>query len=156
VVLGFPLETVTDASARAALLRRALAFLLDPLPLSAPDRAPIGQRLPLQVTVPGDAGLGYLLLASDATAPGIALPGGGLLPLRPGFLVTASLDPGNPFFGNFLGTLDGSGRAAAWVDVPYLPPLVGLQVFFSGLTMQPGPAVIERTVWNWTATTVAN
>jgi hypothetical protein len=153
LLFGFPLEAITDSSLRARLLRQALRFLLEPLRIACPETAPIGQRLPLQVAVPADAGAPYLLLVSDATSPGMPLPGGGLLPLRPGFLVSASLDPGNPFFGNFLGTLDAGGRPAAHVDLPWLPAITGLQVFFSGLTMHAG-IVLERTVWNWSATTI--
>jgi hypothetical protein len=148
VVLGFPLETVTDRNLRAAMMRRIAAFLLDPLPLSGAETVALGQRLQLQVNTPADAGEIYLTLVSYALQPGIPLPGGGLLPLQWTFLVDASLDPGTVFFGNFIGTLDGLGRASPYVDVPPLPFLIGFPLYFSGLTVPPGPFV-EDTVWNW-------
>lgn len=154
VLLGVPLETVTDADLRAGLLQRAVRFLLEPLPVSVPPLAPIGQVLPIAIDVPAEAAMPYLLLCSDATAPGIPLPGGGLLPLRPGYLLEASLNPANPLFAGFFGALDASGHGAATVHVPYLPPLVGFRVCFSGFTMQPG-VPRERVVWNWVATTIA-
>ena len=155
VMLGLPIETVTDDDLRAQLLQRAVRHLLDPLPVSAPETTPVGQRLDLTIDAPLEAGRPYLLLASDATTPGIALPGGGLLPLRPGFLVEASLNPANPFFGDFLGTLDPQGRAGPFVDVPLLPELVGFTVFFSGISMQSAP-LSERAVWNWARVTLTN
>ncbi|MEC7583179.1 MAG: N-acetylmuramoyl-L-alanine amidase [Planctomycetota bacterium] len=155
VFLGLPLETVTDEGLRADLLQRAVQFLLDPLPLSGPTTSPIGQRLDLELDAPTEANQPYLVLAGDATAPGIPLPGGGLLPLRPGFLVEASLNPGNPFFGNFLGSLDSQGRANPFVDVPFLPELAGLTFYFSGISMQSNPPA-ERQVWNWLRVVLTN
>ena len=155
VFLGLPLETITDEALRADLLQRAVKFLLDPLPLAGPSTAAIGQRLNLSLSAPTEANQPYLVLASDATAPGIPLPGGGLLPLRPGFLVEASLNPANPFFGNFLGTLDTQGQATAFVDVPFLPELTGLTFYFSGISMQSSPPA-ERQVWNWLRVQLSN
>ncbi|MBK8100693.1 MAG: N-acetylmuramoyl-L-alanine amidase [Planctomycetes bacterium] len=149
VAFGFPLATIVSATGRAQLVRQSLQFLLAPLPLQAPTTAPIGQRLHLQLTLPGEANFPYLLAISDAFTPGIALPGGGLLPLRDGFLVAASIDPFNPFFGNFLGTLSGSGTAAAWVDVPPLPFLAGQDFWFAGVTMAAGSPLLVRELTNW-------
>jgi len=149
VNLGLPLDTITSAAARAQLLQQSLDFLLPHRSLRGPGRAPIGQRLDLQVELPGSAGLPYLFLCSDAIDPGITLPLGGLLPLRPGFLVSASLDPGNVFFGDFLGGLDNQGRANPYVNVPYLPLLVGLQFYFAGFSVMPsGAAEQELTGWH--------
>ncbi len=149
LLLGFPIETVTDAALRRSLLQRAARYLLAPLPIEAADQVVIGNRLDLAVDSPTDAGLPYLLLVSDGLGTGLPLPQGGLLPLRPGFLLDSALNPANPFYQNFLGTLDGQGRAAAWIDVPYLPAIAGLEVFFSGLSMQPTSPPREVTVWNW-------
>jgi N-acetylmuramoyl-L-alanine amidase len=148
VNLGLPIETITQATVRAQLVRQALAFLLAPLPLTAPAIAPIGQRLQFAVAIPPDAGFGYWLLCSDGIAPPIPLPGGGELPLRDSFLIPASLDPGNPFFGSFLGTLGPGGTAAPWVDLPVLSFLIGWDFWFSGITLESA-VLAERRVWNW-------
>lgn len=153
VNLGFPLETVTSADLRAGILQGALRFLLAPQELAAPVVARLGQRWPLTVAVPAEPGAVYLLACSDGMAPGMPLPGGHLLPLRDSFLVPASIQPGG-IFGNFLGVLDGSGGAGAWIDVPALPFLVGLEFWVSGLTMPPsGPVAVQR-VLPWVRATI--
>ncbi len=148
LTLGFPFETITDAAVRAEVMRRALLFVLDPLPISCPPTVALGQRLQLQIDAPADPNELYLTLCSYARAPGIALPGGGLLPLQYSFLIDASLDPATPVFGGFLGTLDAAGRASPFVDVPPLSFLIGLPLYFSGLTAPIGPFVEDR-VFNW-------
>ena len=146
--LGFPFETITTANARAELMRRALQYLLDPLSIACAPTVALGQRLQLQIRSPLDPGELYLTLCSYARAPGIALPGGGLLPLQYSFLVDASLDPTTPVFGNFLGALDAQGAALPYVDIPPLPFLIGLPLYFSGLTAPVGPFVEDR-VFGW-------
>ncbi len=146
--LGFPFETITTTTARADLMRRALLWLLDPLPISCAPTVALGQRLQLQIASPQDPGELYLTLCSYARAPGIALPGGGLLPVQYSFLIDASLDPTTPVFGSFLGSLDAQGASSPYVDVPPLPFLVGLPLYFSGLTAPIGPFVEDR-IFNW-------
>lgn len=147
VNLGFPLETIVDAGTRARLVRQCLAFLLDPMPLQAPATTPIGTQLDLVLSLPTEAGRPYLLFASLGSQPGIPLPGGALLPLQSDFLVSASLDPGNPFFHGFLGGLDAGGAAAPYVLVPYLPPIAGTQVCFAGFTYDAA-TLLARQVTN--------
>ncbi len=154
VNLGLPLECITSEAARARLLQQSLSFLLPRRSLRGPATSPIGQRLDLQMELPGSAGLPYLFLCSDATDPGITLPLGALLPLRAGFLVSASLDPANVFFGDFLGSLDAQGRANPYVNVPYLPLLVGLQFYFAGFSVAPS-GVAEHELTGWHRVTLA-
>lgn len=153
VHFGFPLEAITDPTLRASLLQRSLAFLLFDRSLRGPATSPIGQRLDLQLQLPADAGMPYLFCCSDAVEPAIALPGGGLLPLRPSFLLSAGLDPGNVFFGNFLGGLDAQGRANPFVQVPNLPWLVGSTFYFAGFALDPATG-LDRTVSAWVRTTL--
>lgn len=148
VHFGFPLETLTSADARARLVQQSLAFLLDPMPLRGPGTAPIGQRLDLFVTLPTEAGFPYFHFASLGTQPGLLLPAGGLLPLQADFLFAASLDPGNPFFGDFLGTLAAGGTANPYVLVPNLPLLVGMPVYFAAFSLE-NAVVQERQLTNW-------
>lgn len=154
VVLGFPIETITSPAIRAQLLQRIVSFLLAPMQLTAPAYAPIGTRLQLALNVPGEAGIPYLLTLSDGISPPLPLPGGGLLPLRDSFLLSAPLDPTNPFFSGFLGTLSPSATASPHVDLPPLAFLVGMEFWFCGFTMQPGGPALERVVWNWSRTRI--
>jgi len=154
VNFGFPLETITNPAVRAQLVRQSLAFLLDPLPLRCPATAPIGQRLDLQLALPNEAGYPYFCCASLGLGPGLPLPAGGLLPLQADFLLAASLDPANPFFGGFLGTLGPGGTANPYVLVPNLPFLVGTPVWFAGFTLETATPV-ERQLTNWVRTVLA-
>lgn len=154
VHFGFPLETMTGAAARAQLVRQSLGFLLEPMPLAAPATTRIGQRLDLALTLPTEQGQPYFLFASLGMQPGIPLPGGGLLPLQSDFLVAASLDPGNVFFGGFTGTLGPGGTGNPFVQVPNLPFLVGMQVWFAGFTLDTALG-IERQLTNWVRVVLA-
>ena len=83
----------------------------------------------------------YAVLASDAgTAPGIALPGGLILPLNPGpaFLQSVTMPNLGPL-GNSLGTLNPLGLAVATITVPGgLPPsAVGATYDFAFATADP-------------------
>lgn len=149
VHFGFPLDTMQNAAARDRLVQQSLAFLLEPRELtSSGENAPLGQRLDLDLTIPGENGQLYLLLASEGNDVGIPLIGGNLLPLRPGFLIGASLNPASPVFGNFLGNLDPNGQASAFVDVPNLAFLTGLEVWFAAFTADP-VSLVDREVTNW-------
>ncbi len=153
VTLGLPLETITDAAVRAQLLQQCLAFLLPHRSLRAPATSRIGQRLDLHVSLPASAGLPYLFLCSDGLGT-LPLPLGGVLPLRPSFLLSASLDPGNAFFGSFLGALDAQGAANPHVLVPNLPLLVGMPFWFAGFSIET-TAVVEREVTGWARVVLA-
>ena len=152
VNLGLPLETIVDATLRAGLMQGALHFLLASLPLDAPAIVRVGQRANLTVTMPGEANRTCYLFTGLATAPGIPLPGNVLLPLQDGFLLTAGLT--SPFFGNFVSQLSASGTTSAWVDVPPLPLLAGVQLYFAAVTLQaqvPAAAAVS----NWVRVRIA-
>lgn len=153
VNLGFPLETVTDPDLRAGLMRGALRYLLAPAELAGPATVRIGTRWNASLAVTGEGGSPYLLACSDGYTPGLPLPGGHLLPLRDGFLLAASISPGG-IFGGFLGTLDPAGNGAAWIDVPPLPFVIGLQFYLSGLTMPQGGGLTVQRVLPWVRATI--
>lgn len=148
VTFGLPLETIVDAAARARLVQQALAFLLDGMRLTGPAVAVLGQATPMQLSLPTEAGLPYIVAMSEGFTPGVVLPLGSLLPLNPGFLLEASIAPGSPFFPGFVGILDGSGRAAPTLVAPYLPFLAGLPLYFAGFSM-PQFLPVERQLSNW-------
>ena len=153
VTFGFPLETITSPTLRAGLLQQSLAWLLDQEPLRAPPRAVLGTLTPFTLALPSEAGRTYLLLCSDGFAPGAWLPGGGLLPLNPGFLVEASLTPGSPIFLGFQGTVPAGGAVAANLFAPNLPFLAGWPLFFAAITLTPA-GTAESAITNWVRCTL--
>jgi hypothetical protein len=95
-----------------------------------------------------------VLACSEGYTPGAVLPLGGLLPLNPGFLLFASLDPASPFFVQFSGALDAAGAASPTLFVPSLPFLAGWPLYFAGFTLDAG-VVAERELTNWIRVTLA-
>jgi hypothetical protein len=85
------------------------------------------------------AGRDYILLGSaSGTEPGIALPGGGVLPLNNDPVLRYILShSGSPPFTGFRGFLDGNGSAAAALTVPGLPLAAGTVVNFAYTTEAP-------------------
>lgn len=153
VVFGLPLETIGDGNLRARLVQQSLAFLLAPMPLQAAvSSTPIGTSTTLQLTMPGEANRGYLLVASESVQPGLVLPGGGVLPVAFDVLFALSLTP-DPIFQDFTGFLDGLGQATATVNVPYYPPIVGLSACFSALTFDD-VGTAEHAITNWVRITL--
>ena len=99
-----------------------------------------------ELCAPASAGRTYLLALSAGTVPGIAMSS--LQPLDPRTwelnddpFFQLSLAP-SPFLLQFLGTLDGSGRATALLTFPPFVSqlLAGLPLFAGGITYDPGTA----------------
>jgi hypothetical protein len=152
VTLGFPLETVTDADLRAAMAARALRFLLAPRALEVPATSPVGGASTVTVHDPSSPGRPFLLAAALATAPGIPLPGGHVLPLQPDPVFQLSLIPGNGVFHGFLGALDASGQGQASVILPRLTSLIGLRLYLGGVVLENLAGVQVRTMLPWVRT----
>ncbi|MEM7201058.1 MAG: GerMN domain-containing protein [Planctomycetota bacterium] len=150
VYLGFPLETVLDPNLRAALMLRALRFLLDPRPLQAAPEVALGTGLTLDVAVPGEPRAPYALLPS-AGLGSLPLGGGHILPLQFDGVLALGLI-GSPLFTSFTGVLDAAGRASGVFFAPDLPSLKGLSLYFSGLTANTGGTV--QTVLPWARATL--
>ena len=151
VNMGFPLETVTDPDLRAAMMARALRFLLDPRPLQCDPTAKLGGVLGLDVALPTEPGAPYAILASLGLGAS-PLPGGKLLPLQFDGLLAASLNPNNGLFFNFSGNLNQEGQASGIFVIPNLPFLGGIDIYFSGLTVAPGTPAAVETVLPWART----
>ena len=146
VHLGFPLETIVDADLRAAVMARALRFLLSPRPLEASASVPLGSSLALQLALPGEPGAAYVLAASLGLGT-LPLPVGQIVPLRADPVLSLSLSAGPPLFVGFQGQLSAAGGANANFAVPALAALRGLDFYFSGVTAStPG---LVRSVLPW-------
>jgi N-acetylmuramoyl-L-alanine amidase len=148
VCFGLPLDTIVDPAARARLVRQSLDFLLDARPLRGAAEAPLGLPTPFALSLPAEAGRPYLVGCSEGFAPGTLLPGGALLPLNNGFLLSASIDPSSPFFPGFVGVLDAQGTAAPTLLPPYLPFLAGWPLYVAGFTLDAS-GTAERELTNW-------
>jgi catechol 2,3-dioxygenase-like lactoylglutathione lyase family enzyme len=150
--LGFPLETVRDAGQRAALLARALRYLLAPRLLDLAPSSSLGAPTPITLEIPAAANRPFLLAAALGTAPGLPLPGGFTLPLNPDSVFNLSLTPGTGVFNGFFGNLDGNGRASATLTLPNLPGLLGLPIFVSGFVLPDLSGLAVHTMLPWLRT----
>lgn len=147
LVFGLPLHSLLDEHAAARLLQQSVTWLLDGAQLTGPAEVVMGQPTMFSLSMPNEAGRPFLCAVSEATAPGIPLPGGGLLPLRDGGILQASLVPSVVFQG-FGGALDASGGATPTLLAPPTPLLAGLDLYFAALTFDMSP-LAERAVTNW-------
>ncbi|MGC6487660.1 MAG: N-acetylmuramoyl-L-alanine amidase, partial [Planctomycetota bacterium] len=147
LVFGVPLETILDDDGAALLLQQSVDFLLADAPLRGPHEVVMGQPASFTLSLPAEAGRPYLCALSEAIAPAIPLPGGGLLPRRSGGVLLSSLTP-SPIFQGFQGALDASGAASPTLTVPPVPPLAGLDLFLAGLSFDAAlPAARELSNW---------
>jgi hypothetical protein len=81
-------------------------------------------------------GASYFLSASLALRPGIQLPGGQFVDLRPDPLFFGVLSGAlAPIFRKFQDVLNGNGQATATVQVPSIPALSGLRLFVGGIAV---------------------
>ena len=85
----------------------------------------VGTTRNVRVCSPQDGGKAFAMAAALSTVPGIATCAG-TVPLAPDSLFLLSVDPSNPHFLNFTGTLanDGSSEIPA-LAIPNIPGLVG-------------------------------
>lgn len=123
--------------------------------LSGPALSAIGAPLQYDLSLP--AGSAYIFdISASGTAPGIALPGLGVIPLnRPllGYDFGAVLPPG--LIQNFVGVSPVSGLAHPTLNLPPDPGLIGLQLYASFVTVDPmGPFGIGY-IGNWVTTSVS-
>lgn len=112
----------------------------------------IGTTITLELNVPGDAGLGYIMGAS-LERYGLSLPDGRPVPLSPDPLLVLSLS-GYPGFQNFIGGLDTAGHATASAALPNDQNLVGIAFHFAALTLDGAAPSGVRTITNGQAATL--
>lgn len=94
------------------------------LELSAPPVT--GTSISVDLSSLGDAGKFFLGGYSWSDVPGVRLPDGRVVPLNIDSLFNLSQTPGNGFFTNTIGQLDGSGLGSMGMNIPPVPSLAGL------------------------------
>jgi len=110
-------------------------FALYDAVLTASGTPSVGSQLilNLQGKTPGAV---YQAACSLSNAPGVAIDTR-RIPLTPdGLMIASFVAPA--VFGSFVGTLDGTGTATAWINIPPAPVLVGI-IFYAGFVeLAPG------------------
>ncbi len=142
---GFPFETITDRALAGRYMDRAIDFLLQPRALDVVRTATPGGTVPITIERPAHASAQYVLAASFSTQPGIPVGGGRTVPLVLDPLFATSFGSSAGVFQGFVGTLDGSGRANAQVNLPNLP-IQGLRFYVSGVVLT-GPTIVDVLPW---------
>ena len=140
VVPGLPAgQSYTQVSAgqqhTVALLALPNAFMVAAVGAS-PVGVPITYALSTQ-NPPAPFAIYLLDVSFAGSAPGIALPGSGVIPLNPPFLFI-EYGAAFPFlFSGFFSTLDASGMATASFNAPNVAVLVGLTLSAASVTANP-------------------
>jgi hypothetical protein len=121
-------------------------------PLVCNQTGPATVKVNVQSRHPLAARAQYALAASFGRRPGIGpFPNAEYLNLdttSPLFFVSA-LGVLPSIFHGFQGTLDASGNAGAQVNIPALPPNLGITVFVAGVIFGPKLGVIQVTNTHW-------
>ncbi|MEC8653115.1 MAG: CRTAC1 family protein, partial [Planctomycetota bacterium] len=106
-----------------------------------------GQSTTLDVSIPGDEGLLYLMMLSFSDAPVTPLPDGKILPLWFDGLSSLTLSIGNSLLPNSVGLLDASGGASSPLSMPSIPGIQGLTLYATAVTMDSPRFAFVRTVF---------
>ena len=105
-----------------------------------------GTNRALSLCAPGAGNQTYLAAASLGTSTGIPTCAG-TFPLNADGIFQTSVTPGNPFFLNFVGTLDASGHSAdPAISVPADASLVGVGFFTGFVTVDPTQPCIVSSI----------
>jgi len=108
--------------------------------------ATVGGTTTLNMSVPGDEGLPYVLVLSLSNIPQ-NLGGGVILPVQIDGLTSLTLVPGNPILPNSGGVIDPNGQASSTLTIPPLPWLAGLTIYATGVTADTPTFPVLRTVF---------
>ena len=120
--------------------------LIEPeLSLAGPVAA--GQSTSLDLSIPGDEGILYLMMLSFSDSPVTPLPGGNVLPLMFDSLSSATLSVGNSLLPAPIGVLDATGGASSPLAMPTTPGVQGLTLYATALTLDIPRFPFARTVF---------
>ena len=106
----------------------------------------VGGTTDLEMSIPGDEGLSYLMVLSLSNVPTV-LTGGQVLPLQIDGLTSVSMIPGNPILPGAAGVLDAAGEASSTLTIPPIPWLQGLTFYATGMTADVPTFPVLRTLF---------
>ncbi len=106
--------------------------------------AALGTDCAIELSVPADDGMQYAILVATNDAPGTPLGDGRVLPIVIDAVTEAAMGPGNGLIDGHLGVLQG-GVGSAVLSVPDQSWIVGLTLFATGITYEPGAWPIGTT-----------
>ena len=107
----------------------------------------LGQTTSLDLSIPGDEGLLYLMMLSFSDTPVTPLPDGNILPLWFDGLSALTLNVGNSLMPNSVGLLDASGGASTPLTFPVIPGLSGATFYATAVTLDMPRFSLVRTVF---------
>lgn len=97
----------------------------------------VGTSITADMLSSADAGNAYICGFSLGNTPGIPLPDTRVIPLNVDTFLTFSLMPGNGFFTNTQGVLDGSGAGSAGIAIPNVPGIAGFTFYAGAVALAP-------------------
>jgi len=106
-----------------------------------------GQSTTLDLSIPGDQGLLYLMMLSFSETPATPLPDNKLLPLWFDGLASLTLSVGNTLVPNSVGVLDANGNASSPLSMPAIPGLPGTTLYATAVTLDMPRFTFVRTVF---------
>jgi hypothetical protein len=101
----------------------------------------------LDLHVPGDEQLAYLMVMSGTATPHTVLANGKVLPLALDALSAVTSVPGNAILPQSIGQLDSEGRASSSLHIPAVPALIGTTFLATAVTMDGPSSLAFRTVF---------
>ena len=112
----------------------------------------VGSVLPMHLSVPGDAGLPYLVVLSTGTTPGYPVAPGRAVPLALDWLLFMSLDLEMPTPNN--GVLSPTAEATMSLPIPSALGLVGWTIYSTAVTVDYSLPHLIRTIMQATPITL--
>jgi len=106
-----------------------------------------GQAASLDLSIPGDEGLLYLMMLSFSDSPVTPLPDGKLLPIFFDGLSTLTLSVGNALLPHSVRLLDSAGAASSPLTLPSVPGISGLTLYATAATLDTPRFPFVRTVF---------
>ena len=106
-----------------------------------------GQSTTLDVSIPGDQGLVYLMILSFSDTPATPLPDGKFLPVWFDTMASFTLTPGNALLPNSVGFLDANGAASSALQIPAVPGAQGMTLYATATTLDQPRFAFVRTVF---------
>ena len=106
----------------------------------------VGGTTQMELSVPTDGNLGYLMLLSVTANNGFTLPDGGFVPIDFDFVTESTLLPGNFLLPNSVGVLDANGFTSSPLNMPPFPWLAGWTIYGGALTLDTPAFPYARTI----------